>query len=450
MSNSSENSSFTFNSTAAMSTITSTISTLIKTTLENIELSTTSEDYAIIDDSFYGPNFVVYSNTPKVSEMSPLLIIFLFLAILAIITFNIFYMIKNRKLTIHRSASYQILVHYLVFKTLFCLVEFFNIFSSSALNESIFYIRPTNFSCVFTRISSFYFEVCQNFQLLLLWVILLSERSMLGYKYLNSDFELKRALLMIQQTTSVANGNTENATIDSNNTSTTSPTANTNPNEPTAEQRLAADIVKDLGSVSPKNILKLNSRHILLFLFYLIVFMISFYPKRRFFVRDLYRGGTQCFMYPHFDGLFVVIIVAFIFLFFLPIFYWLMALSTVFSKSFGGERDPILKRLGEADIFHLKFIKTATIVKFLEQFFLHIIATHDIHVSKSLYTTSRIIGLTLILLVNILFMFYENVFSSVRRRIASLFTNQRINYRAFRNRGVYQETVDYRNLVETT
>lgn len=438
---SNQSSQYPFNSTTKMSTLSS---TLITSTPDKNEPLSTSEDYPIlIDDSFYGQDFTVYSTAPKVSEFSPLLIICLFLLILAIMNFNIFYMIKNRKLTIQRSASYQILLHYFIFKILFCLAEFLNIFSSSALSGSIFYIRPSNFSCVFTRLSSFYFEVCQNFQLLLLWVILLSERNMIGYRYLNSDFELKRALLKTQQTSIVANGNVENTTVDSNANVTNSS------NEATQEERAAADIVRDLGTISPKNVLKLNSRHIFLFMFYLFMFVVSFYPRRRIYARDFHSNGTQCFVYPHFDGLFVVLMVAFIFLFFLPIFYWLMALSTVFSKSFGGERDPILKSLGEADIFHLKFIKTATIFKFLEQFFLHIIATHDLHVTKSSYMTSRIIGLILILTVNILFMFYENVFASVRRRIASLFSNQRVNYRAFRNRGIYQETVDYRNLVET-
>ena len=422
----------------AIKSLTTTLSSLLTSSLDTT--TTTESEPIIIDDAFYGQDWQLYNVAPKASEFSAVLIILVFLFIVSMMSFNIFYIIANRKMTLERSASYQILLQYFVFKILFCLAEFLNIFSSIALSDSLFYIMPSNFSCYFTRLSTFYIEVCQNFQLLLLWVILLSERKMLGFKYLNSDFELKKALRNNQQAaTVVTNGNLENATV-------IDPSSHVSQ---TPEERASADIVRELGTITPKNVLILNSRHIVLFVFYLIMFTISFYPRRNFYSRN-YGNGSRCFLSPYFDSTFIILMIAFVFLFFLPIFYWLMALSIWGSKNFGGPRDPILKSLSESEIYHLKFIKAATIIKFFEQFFLHIIATHDIHVSKSSYMASRIIGLSLILLVNFQFMYYESVFMSIRRKVVALFTNQSINYRAFRNRGVYEETVDYRNLVEST
>ena len=200
--------------------------------------------------------------------------------------------------------------------------------------------------------------------------------------------------------------------------------------------------------MTPKNMIRLNSRHIVLFTFYMIMFLFSFYPKKKVFSSE-FSGGYSCYMYSFFEGWFIVVMISFIFFYFLPIFYWLFILATVFSKSFGGARDPLIRSLGEAEIYHLKFIKCATLLKFLEQFFLHIVATHDLHMSKGSYAITRIIGLVIMLLANVLFMYYENMFAQLRRKIMGLFSNRNVNYRVFRNRGVYEETVDYRNLVET-
>ena len=206
----------------------------------------------------------------------------------------------------------------------------------------------------------------------------------------------------------------------------------------------------------------LNSRTISLYSFYVFVCAISVLPFSSIMARE--HGFTyRCAVYRYMDGFFVLLVFVFLFFFFLPTLYWLLVLTTVFAKLFGGSRDPILGQLNEADLKHIRFVKIASLLKFAENFFLHVISTHDFALSPAYYQTTRIIGLSLILVMATLFILYENVLINVKR---SLFDSagsssplagdegsggvSRINYFVFRNqRETDEEAIVYGNLVES-
>ena len=454
----------TSSSTALLTTIASTIqstttstTTTLTSTITSMNISTTTEmkDILLDDYMFGSDNKIIekYNYKSYMDNFFPFMIVLFILACTATYILNIIHIIKHKKY--QKSATYQVLVHYFVFKILFCSTEFLTIMSSYVMYPSSFYISPNDFLCFFTKLSAFYLEVCQNFQLLILWLILLSERNLLGFQCLYSDFELKKAMQRNSQMN--ANGgdnfggtigvevNVENGIQDGQ----TAPPASSAATPAQPNGSIPESSILKLREKSFKNFLTLNSRHVTFIAFYFLILLLSFYPKNNFYSMRVGQV-SRCYLFSFFDTTFILVLIAFLLLYFMPIFFWLIILSTAFSKLFGGERDPNLRTLGESDIRHLKFIKLATFLKFIEEIMLHIISTHDLHLTKSSYELVRILGLVIVLVTSVLFMYFENMFLSLRRRFINSFTNQRVSYRVFRNRGVYEETVDYRNLVENT
>jgi hypothetical protein len=206
-----------------------------------------------------------------------------------------------------------------------------------------------------------------------------------------------------------------------------------------------------LRTKSFRNFLILNSRTITLFSFYAFVAVISLIPYSRIEAHE-FISTYRCSMYGQFDSFLVLLTFMVLFLFFLPTLYWMIALTTVFSKVFGGERDPIANRLTNQDLAHLKYIKLASILKFVENFFLHVVSTHDFSISKNFYEITRISGLGIVLSAALLYALMENVLVSLRRGLCLMSDEggNRATYFVFRsNREVDEETIVYRNLVES-
>jgi hypothetical protein len=418
---------------------------------------TQDQDVVILDDSGFG-NSGDLSGYIKVNESTiydnifPLMIILLVVLCEISLIVNIAYIFLYRKY--NQSASYHILTHYMIFKFLFCFTEFFNILSSVAFETTDFHLRPTNLLCFLGRFSTFFFETSKNFQLLLIWIVLLSERKLIGFRCLISDFELKKYIAnrinpRVNLTTSSGIENT-NFNADNITTNETNGIPNGNSRRPSTASLGSSSndsFLTKLREKNFRNFLILNSRTIVLISFYGFISIISLLPFSSISARE-FNSTVRCSMYRYFDGFLILLVFAFLFLFFLPTFYWLVVLSTIFSKLFGGIRDPLLSTLSESDLNHLKFIKIASILKFVENFFLHVISTHDILISKNFYEITRLSGLGIVLITSTLFMILENVLVNLKRSLFSEDSTNRISYFVFRNREADEEAIVYRNLVE--
>jgi hypothetical protein len=421
---------------------------------------TQDQDLIILDDSGFGNNGDL-SGYVKVNESTiiydnifPLIIILLVVLCEISLLVNIVYIFIFRKY--NQSASHHILTHFMIFKFLFCFTEFFNILSSVAFETTDFHLRPTSLLCFLGRYSTFFFETSKNFQLVLIWIVLLSERKLIGFRCLISDFELKK---YIANRINPRVNLTSSTGIESSNFNTDDNTNSTEMNGiPNGNSRRASTASLGLSSNNDsfltklreknfRNFLILNSRTIVLISFYGFISIISLLPFSTITARE-FNSTTRCSMYRYFDGFLILLVLAFLFLFFLPTFYWLVILSTIFSKLFGGIRDPLLSTLSESDLNHLKFIKIASILKFVENFFLHVISTHDFLISKNFYEITRLSGLGIILITSTLYMILENVLVNLKRSLFSDDSTNRISYFVFRNREADEEAIVYRNLVE--
>ena len=425
--------------------------------------NTQDQDVIILDDSGFG-NSGDFTGYIKVNESTiydnifPLIIILLVVLCEISLLVNIVYIFIFRKY--NQSASHHILTHYMIFKFLFCFTEFFNILSSVAFETTDFHLRPTNLLCFLGRFSTFFFETSKNFQLLLIWIVLLSERKLIGFRCLISDFELKKYIAnrinprvsLTNTSTGIENGNF-NAESNMNSTEIGNGIANGNSSSRRASTASLGSSSNDsfltkLREKNFRNFLILNSRTIVLISFYGFVSIISLLPFSTISARE-FNSTIRCSMYRYFDGFLILLVFVFLFIFFLPTFYWLVVLSTIFSKLFGGIRDPLLSTLSESDLNHLKFIKIASILKFVENFFLHVISTHDFSFSKNFYEITRLSGLGIILITSTLYMILENVLINLKRSLFSEDSTNRISYFVFRNnREADEEAIVYRNLVE--
>lgn len=421
----------------------------------------------ILDDSSFGglgdisSSFIDSKETTIYDNIFPLIIILLVVLCEIFLIINIVFIFIFRKY--NQSPSYHILTYYMIFVFLFCFTEFFNILSSVALESTDFHLRPNTLICFLGRYSTFFFETSRHFQLVLIWLVLLSERKLIGFRCLTSDFDLKkftsaRLANAAHQTATVNSAGIENANFNNESNENNTTNSASGNGRPTSIQTQPSAINNSINSdqflsklreKNFRNFLILNSRTVTLLSFYGFITLISVFSFSNITARE-FNDTTRCsLMYRYFDGFILLLIIAFIFLFFLPTFYWLVLLSTMFSKLFGGSRDPLLCTLTESDLNHLKFIKIASILKFVENFLLHVISTHDYVISKNFYEITRISGLGVILITAVIFIVLENVLVNLRRSLFSEDSAHRISYFVFRNREADEETIVYRNLVES-
>ena len=171
----------------------------------------TRHDIELVDDSMFvgsdeipgGTSYIIMNKTSSSSasdNLPPMLIVLLVILCECFLLIDIVYIFLFKK---HRqSATYHILTHYMIFKLMFCFAEFFNILSSVALEETDFHLKPTDAICFMGRYFTFVAESAMNFHIVLIWVVLLSERRIIGFRSLLSDFELRNACAITPMSTS--------------------------------------------------------------------------------------------------------------------------------------------------------------------------------------------------------------------------------------------------------
>lgn len=364
------------------------------------------DDLVFSDDLYYNPN----NQDAHTDQPFPIILLLLTITSNIFLIISVFYLILFKKYK--KSSTYHLLLHYLIFKIFYSWTALMGILTSSSIYDNNLYIIPTKTTCFMVYFGTFFIEASENFQLLLIWVILLSQRNLIGLKCLYIDFEQPE-------------GTQTNA-------------SNQEPRTPEPNMTI-------------RNYLMRHSRTITLSIFYIFVFLLSFVFNYQISVLRIGKDYMCAFLSNYKQVSFIYFIS--ISFYFLPILFWLIILSTVFSKLFGGERDPILSKLDNSEINHLKFIKFASLLKSIEEFLLHIHSTSHISISYNFYEIVRIFGLLIVLLTSILFLIYEGVFINMRRRCLPIVrNNSRPSNVIFRNRGNLdqQEIVDYGNLVENT
>lgn len=305
----------------------------------------------------------------------------------------VLYLIVARKY--RQSAKYYMLTHYFTCKLLFTVVLSVSLLMSSVFEETKVHIPASRWLCKFEFFGNMFMETCENYLLFFLWLLLLSEREFVGCKYLNQD--------------------------------------GLNLSEPT------------MADTSIRTWCRKNIRTIALGLFYGITGLLTL-----IFASDV----DKVMFIGYKKGMCVTSSLASLPIFLLanyPLIFWLILFSTLLWKLFGGERDPILHKLSEADIMLLKFIKLASLLRALEVILVHTQVTFlqlfwklDFKVVEF----SRISGFFIIFCTSMLFMYFENLFAIIWSLDLNLIRRIRT---AVGNRNEGEENQDqiiYANLIE--
>ena len=95
------------------------------------------------------------------------------------------YLILSKKYT--QNSKYYILVHYFIFKLIFTVILCITLLMSSVFENTVFHIGSSGWLCKFEFFSNMFMETCENYLIFFLWLIILSERDLIGYKYLNRE-----------------------------------------------------------------------------------------------------------------------------------------------------------------------------------------------------------------------------------------------------------------------
>ena len=401
----------------------------------------------VMDDSIFSSRvmFEKIHNSIKEDEkenLFPLSIIIIVMITMIFISINIAYLIRFKK---HKkSVIYELIMYLFTFKFGFCFIESLNILTSSYFEYSDFHLKPTGFLCFVTKFLSLFFELNENFQMLLIWIVLLSQRNLIGFQFLYCDFDLNN-----QSFNNPIASNNLNMTPASTTASTTTTTTTSNPASNDQQN------ISRLREKNIKNFLLINSRKIIVNSFIVFSFILSLY-----FNKNVSSTSLGSYSYCIINNFYNLSLLRFLYtvtlaLYFFPIFYWLVILPTFFSPVFGGPRDPILSKLEQSDFNLIRFIKVASVLKSLDELLLHLFTTHYWSISYGIYEISRIFGISIILLTSILFFYYDGVYIQFRR---SFFTSRDLsgNSRSiFNNRNRLdddesnrEDLIDYRNLVE--
>jgi hypothetical protein len=183
-------------SPSTTTTTTIPITTTGTTTTSTSTISSIEYDFLVDDDSLLGSEILyeqaLQAHTPGYTDNIFALLIILICG-LSVLTFSLSlaYLIKFNK---HKqTVIYHLLLHLFAFKLVYTLCETFNILSSSVLVSSVFHFRSTNFTCFASKMLTLALEIGECFVYLLIWLVLLSQRSLLGLKCLYADFELRNA-----------------------------------------------------------------------------------------------------------------------------------------------------------------------------------------------------------------------------------------------------------------
>lgn len=375
------------------------------------------------DDIFYS------ANKTTINDLFPILIMILtVVSVFTILVFLIYTCVNRRKRT---HPTYRLLNHYLVLNIILSLNVCLKILTSSLIKKSRFYIAKTGLTCSLHQFVHLFVESTQSFQFLLIWLITLSERNYLNFNFLYADYELA-SLLQQQQLQQRQNASDPEAGTES------------------ADQSATNRRIHELQKKTARNFFKFHSRSFMLAGFYVVMFFLAALMSPTSSYES--RGVRLCLPLMH-NGLVYMFQILFFFVFYLPIIYYFLIMSTFFSKYFGGPADPILDSLDSNDHSRLELIKKVTLFKCLIEFFMEIHTSSYFYLSVYLYELFRIVGYLAIWFNTYLFLKYENFFSKIKQTCFNSVSSTNIitfrNSSSANNSSPSTANVDYTNLVES-
>jgi hypothetical protein len=144
-----------------------------------------SVDYLNLLDDF---GISTHSNKEDTTHDTSLLAIVFFLQTLVCFGFNglcVAYLVGCQKYK--HSSKYNILAHYFSFKLAFALVLLTTLLMSSVFEDTSFHVAPSNWRCKCEFFANMFMETCENYLLFFLWLVLLAERDLIGFKCLNIE-----------------------------------------------------------------------------------------------------------------------------------------------------------------------------------------------------------------------------------------------------------------------
>lgn len=284
-----------------------------------------------------------------------------------------------------RNSKYLILTHYFTFKLIFTVVLCISLLMSTVFQDSYFYIATSTLLCRLEFFGSMFMETCENYLLFGLWLILLSEREFIGFKYLDESNE---------------------------------------------------NLPESVNEVTTRMWCRKNSRSITLALFYSITSLLTV-----LFASDVHQMRISGIK----SSVCVTSSLAslpFYLLLNYPLIFWFILFSTLLWKLFGAQRDPLLNSLSSQEVNVIKFIKLASLLRALEVILVHTQVTFlqlfwklDFRVVEA----SRISGFFVMLATSVMFLYLERVGSM--ERIRKLFRDRR-------NTESNSDLIVYANLVE--
>jgi hypothetical protein len=365
----------------------------------------------------------------KIGDTFPLLFISLSVLIVLLSLLCIIYLIRFGK---HKkNVLYSILFHFFFIKIIFSITSCVSILMLGLFSQSKFYIRPSTDVCILERFFFFISDASLHFYLLLMWLILLSQRNIINLEFLYCDFN-QHIIKKNGQDTNANNSLAINNTGNSNSTTNESLNSNIEIEQQQQQQQQQRRSQTTSNNEEKKGCierLKLKSRKILLTSFYISLTILSFKAAIHYSAVSVFRSPICAMLKPH---LFTHL--AYILMFFFPIVYWIFFLSVVFWNFFGGNKDPLADKLDDTDKALLKFIKLASILKSLEMFFSHLQSIFYGVIDVTLLELSKASVFFLSLATVILFMYYENIFMALKRSVFMRTKAVRENKFIFRNR----------------
>jgi hypothetical protein len=280
-----------------------------------------------------------------------------------------------------RSATHETLMHVFLFMFMLLFTVCLDSLSTILNENGIWHIRLNKFICAMSGPMPFALESCINFQFFVIWMVLMSERKLTGFDFLNNDFKLKKAVLKFKSTGM--------ADVEAS-----LPSGSTNNNQ---NQLLSGEMkILELRKNTWKNFLLVNSRTIALCIFYTITFGFALHISLRTFViqpRWYYYIQTPpiCWTVSGFVTNWIKLLsMPF---FFIPFFYLCLTVPILFGKFFGGERDPINNELTESDKKHLMYVKIITSLKAIDIILLHVHPASYMYVSPIVFELILVFGM---------------------------------------------------------
>lgn len=359
---------------------------------------------------------------------------------------NTFYVLKKRKYL--DSPVYPVLVHTFVFTLMLVMVICVEAFTSIITEKSDMHLKRNKVTCFLTNFVKFSIESCNIFQIVMVWLILMSERNLTGLQWLYHDYSLRKIL----QASADPERVTETAESSSD---------------------AATSSILALRHRSFGNFLRLRARQLILYSFYVISFGGAIIVGSQSMVVMFMRNHIVCL--PIMNHSPVAEIVRFLIIlslpfFFIPALYLFLLWPTVFGKFFGGARDPLLAQLKEDDIRRLKYVRVISFLKGADALFAFVHSSSSLYLRGSTVELFRIIALLMMLLELVLFTHYEQAFKTIQSSLTTEHgnsgnssagfsipsvareltanTGERVRNLIFKKTGDNDDTVDYKQLVE--